>query len=226
MSFETYNVYFSGQIMKDRDPAEVRSRIGKLFKLDGAKLGRLFSGQPVAIKKGLDMEQATKYRVVFREAGALVDIRPAGQAPQAPTPAGEPPGRPEQPPGLSLSAPNGYDLSDCAPSLAPGELPDISELNLDKPGVTLDTRPPPEPLEIDTDDWNLDRPGVTLDATEAPPRARIDTSALTLNAANQGSLEDCREPVKPVPLPNIDHLACVDTDTEPRGKARFRLSED
>jgi hypothetical protein len=224
MSYQTYNVYFSGQIMKDRNPAEVRSNIGKLFKLDGSKLEQLFSGQPVAIKKNLDMEQAVKYRVAFREAGALVDIRPAGQAPLAP--AAVPAGRVEQATGLSLSAPNSYDLSDCAPSVIPRELPDISELNLDKPGVTLDTRLPPEPLEIDTDDWNLDRPGITLDETEPPPVASIDTSELTLNPANQGSLEECQEPVKPAPLPNIDHLACVETESMPQGKARFPVSED
>jgi hypothetical protein len=226
MSFETYDVYFSGQIMKDRDPVEVRARIGKLFKLEGAKLDRLFSGQPVAIKRDLEMEQAVKYRVAFREAGALVDIRPAGQTPGAPTPTAAPAPRTEAPQGLSLSAPNGYDLSDCAPSVTPGELPDISGLDLDKPGVTLDTRPAPQPLTIDTDDWDLDRPGVTLDETEPAPAPRIDTSSLTLNPANQGSLEDCQEPVRPASLPNIDHLACVDSDDETRAKARFSPPED
>ena len=81
MSFETYDVYFSGQIMKDRDPAEVKSRIGALFKLQGAKLDALFSGSPVAIKKGIDMDQAVKYRVAFRDAGALVEIRSFAKPP-------------------------------------------------------------------------------------------------------------------------------------------------
>ena len=224
MSLETYDVYFSGQIIKEHDPSEVRARIGRLFKLEGAKLERLFSGQPVLIKKNLEMEQAIKYRVAFREAGALVDIRPAGHTPGAPVPAPAPATETAQ--GLSLSAPNGYDLSDCTPPVEPRELPDISGLILDQPGVTLDTRAAPEPLVIDTDDWDLDRPGTTLDETEPVPTPRIDTSTLTLNPANQGSLEDCRERVQPAPLPNIEHLACVDTDDAPRGKARFSAPED
>jgi hypothetical protein len=197
-----------------------------MFKLEGAKLERLFSGQPVAIKKNLDMEQAVKYRVAFREAGALVDIRPAGQTTGAPPPSPAPARPTETPQGLSLSAPNSYDLSDCTPLVTPRKLPDISSLDLDKPGVTLDTHPAPEPLVIDTGDWDLDRPGVTLDETKPVPEPRIDTSTLTLNPANQGSLEDCQKPVQPAPVPNIDHLSFVDAEDEPRSKARFSALED
>jgi hypothetical protein len=226
MSQETYDVYFSGQIMRDQDPAEVRARIGDIFKLEGAKLERLFSGRPVAIKKNLGMEQAVQYRVVFRQAGALVDIRPAGHAPSLSSPVDQPPTRVDQSRDLSLSAPKGYDLSDCAPSVTPRELPEFSAMDLDKPGAILDTHPLPEPLRIDTDDWDLDRPGVTLDESAPPPAARIDTSELTLNPANQGSLEDCLKPLQAAPLPNIDHLTCVEPDPVPQGKARFGLSKD
>ncbi len=226
MSFETYNVYFSGRIMKDRDPAEVRQKIGRIFKLEGAKLERLFSGDPVAIKKQVDMEQAVKYRVAFREAGALVDIRPAETPSVTPSPAPEPTAKTDDPQGLSLSAPNSYDLSDCTPPVAAEELPDVSGLNLDQPGIILDTSPEPEPLVIDTDDWDLDRPGVILDATAPPPEAAIDTSELTLDPANQGSLEAYQTPVTPAPLPNIDHLQFAETEEQPHGKARFPVSED
>lgn len=225
MSFETYHVYFSGQLMKDRDPAEVRKKIGRMFKLEGAKLERLFSGEPVAIKKNVDMEQAVKYRVAFREAGGLVDIRPA-TATVTPAPAMEAAAKTDAQQGLSLSAPNSYDLSDCAPRVTASELPDISGLNLDRPGVTLDTSPEPEPLVIDTDDWDLDRPGVTLDESAPPPEPAIDTSELTLDPANQGSLEAYQTPVTPVPLPNIDHLDFTETEEKPRRKARFPVSEE
>ena len=240
MSIETYHVYFSGQIMKDRDPAEVRKKIGQLFKVEGDKLERLFSGQPVAIKKDVDMEQAVKYRVAFREAGALVEIRPASGAPASPAPvqrpAAPPPGpaatAPEpvaqsaEPQSFSLSAPNSYDLSDCTPPAERQPLPDISGLDLDKPGVILDTSAPPQPLSIDTDDWELDRPGVDLDVSEPAPEIAIDTTALTLNPANQGSLEDCQQPVTPAPLPSIDHLEFAEEKPKPQGKAVFHTSED
>ena len=79
MSLDTYDVYFSGATLKDADPAEAKRKVGAIFKLEGEKLERLFSGKPIPIKRGVDMDQAVKYRVAFRDAGALVDIVPAGQ---------------------------------------------------------------------------------------------------------------------------------------------------
>jgi hypothetical protein len=226
MSFETYNVFFSGQIMQDRDPTEVRRKVGKLFKLEGAKLERMFSGQPVAIKRHVDMELAMQYRVAFRQAGALVDIHPAARAPAEPNAAAGSATNHGAAQGLSLSAPRAYDLSDCAPALAPQELPDISRMCMHEPGVILDTSQPAEPLQIDTEGWQLDRPGVELDESEPTPTALIDTSALTLNPANQGSLAEFERVVTPAKLPIIEHLACIEPEHESSDGVRFRLSED
>ncbi|PVV15187.1 MAG: hypothetical protein B6D72_02530, partial [gamma proteobacterium symbiont of Ctena orbiculata] len=81
MTADTYDVYFSGAIIKNNEPAEVKRKIGAVFKLEGEKLDRLFSGKPVPIKRGIDMDRAIKFRVTFRDAGALVDIVPAGDPP-------------------------------------------------------------------------------------------------------------------------------------------------
>ncbi|MEN8166484.1 MAG: hypothetical protein ABFR65_03285 [Pseudomonadota bacterium] len=217
MSLETYNVYFSGQIMKDRDPAEVRKRIGALFKLKEAGLEQLFSGQAVAIKQGVDMEQAVKYRLAFREAGALVDIRPVETGPAASASAPDPRSDVTQHEGFTLSEPNNFDLSDCAPVVKPQEIPDISALDLNQPGVILDERSQPEPLTIDTDELELDRPGISLDETAPPAAAEINTDELTLNPANQGSLEEYQQTVAPAQLPNIDHLRFTEQDEKPKG---------
>ena len=73
MNQESYDVYFSGACLKSADPAEVKRKIGAIFKLEGEKLERLFSGVPVPIKRGVDMDRAVKFRVTFfpgRDAGA------------------------------------------------------------------------------------------------------------------------------------------------------------
>jgi hypothetical protein len=266
MSGEIYDVYFSGVIIKSNDPAEVKRKIGAIFKLQGEKLDRLFCGKPIPIKKGIDMERAIKSRVTFRDAGALLDIVPAGDPPPLPKPAQPPPAKvatadtpqanngltladgPMEPagdadadtppvavPDYELSSVQGFDLSDCTPSLEPVEIPDISSLNMEKPGITLDESPQPEPLTIDTSDLELDKPGATL--IEAPPSETpdIDTADLSLAPANQGSLEDCQTPVEPAPIPNIDHLKVVKSEQAssqgpeqepPRGKAQFKIAED
>ncbi|MEN8179711.1 MAG: hypothetical protein ABFS39_14000 [Pseudomonadota bacterium] len=226
MSFETYDVYFSGKLMKDQDLQAVQNKIGAMFKLEGLKLQRLFSGQPVAIKKGIDMEQAVEYRVAFRDAGALVDIRPTG-TPQQQPPTPAKPGKesgPQTP--LTLSPPNSFDLSDCSAPVTPRPIPDISSLELAKPGIILDEIPSPAPLEIDTEDLELDKPGVILGPSIPQPSVEIDIGDLQLKPANPGNLEEFQPQVDKLPLPNIDHLGFAEQDEKPTGKAAFKISED
>ncbi|RLJ21459.1 hypothetical protein DJ031_03155 [bacterium endosymbiont of Escarpia laminata] len=181
MSFDTYDVYFAGRIIEGKDPAEVRNKVGALFKLEGEKLERLFSGQPVAIKKGIDMDQAVKYRVAFRDAGALVEIRPIEQPRQA-APAAEPQTTaPPTAPDYDLSPANTGSLIDCAMEVKPQVIPDISAIHLDAPGTLIDE-------------------------TEPPPPANIDTGELSVSQAREGSLEDCQIPTPAAPLPDISHL--------------------
>ncbi|MGD8912078.1 MAG: hypothetical protein PVI97_02390 [Candidatus Thiodiazotropha sp.] len=268
MSGEFYDVYFSGAIIKDSDPAEVKRKIGAIFNLQGEKLDRLFSGKPIPIKKGIEMDRAVKFRVTFRDAGGLVDIVPAGDPP--PTPKPVQPSRPRKQAGIAaavsrqvsndltfvdgpmepmananvtpitvpeydLSSAQGFDLSDCAPSVEPAEIPDISSLDMEKPGSTLDESPEPEPLTIDTSALELDRPGVTLIEASLPEAPDIDIADLSMTPANQGSLEDCRKPVEPAPIPNIDHLNVVKPEQElsqgsekkaPQGKAKYKIADD
>jgi hypothetical protein len=265
---ETYDVYFSGVCLKGADPAEVKRKVGAMFKLEGDKLERLFSGKPIPIKRGVDMDQAVKYRVAFRDAGGLVDIVPEGQpapvpkpppaarpeptkapapasttsspspAPQAPSGLSladgplPPPQAPDAPaiesPDYELSAPQGFNLSDCAPQVEPAPIPDTSQLDLDKPGATLDETTPAESLEIDTSALELDDTDSLLDETPPAEEPDIDIAALSMGEAHQGSLEDCQQPVVPAPLPNIDHLKLDQTAAErrPQGKAKFNIAED
>lgn len=264
MNQESYDVYFSGSCLKTTDPLEAKRKIGALFKLKGEKLERLFSGTPVLIKRGVDMDRAIKFRVTFRDAGALVDIVPTGQPapmPQPPTPLPTPPlaatapaptassggrgelslaegppateaDKPTAPlpvPDFDLSAPNDFDLSDCAPEVLAAPLPDISRIDLDKPGSTLDESPAPVPLKIDTEALELDAPGTALIETPRVAPPAIDTGDMTLSAPREGSLESYQVPVAAEPLPDIDHLQLAETSEEeakPRGKAKFAIAED
>jgi len=144
-----------------------------------------------------------------------------------------PSGTEEQPipipvPDFDLSAPNDFNLSDCAPEVPAAPIPDISSLDLDKAGATLDKSPAPEPLEIDTAALELDAPGSTLIEEPVIPPPAIDTGGMSLSAPREGSLEDYRTPVEAAPLPNIDHLELAETSKEekPQGKASFVIAED
>ncbi len=202
MSFETYDLFFSGQVMDGQDMEEVRGRVGKIFGATEAQLDRLFSGTPLPIKKGVDMDTAIKYRVTLREAGALIDVIPAKPAPRAaPTASPTAPGAsisataageaPAEAAGLqmTLAPPRTGSLEDCAPPSQPAEIPDISGLHL----------------------ASQQEPLAAQQVVSAP---EIDTSGLQLFPANEGDLQDCQQEPPPLPLPDISDLRLLDPDQD------------
>ena len=158
MSFEKYDIFFSGELIDGADEAEARSKIGALFKLPPDKVDSLFSGKPVAVKRDVDMDTAVKYRVAFRDAGALINIKPAGKAAaEKPASSAATPAEPqaENDNGMTLAPANTGSLEDCAPKVVPTPIPDISYMNLDDVGTPIDESEPPPPLEVDTSNLSL-----------------------------------------------------------------------
>ena len=201
MSTERYDIFFSGKIIEGQDDAEVRTKIGQMFKAGPQQLERLFSGKPIKVKSGIDLDNAVKYRVAFRDAGALVDIKPAASdaeaSPQQPAPSESAESKPDTPAkaapppteaeDIILLPPNTGSLIDCAPEVIPTPIPDISGIDVANVGATIDE-------------------------SEPPPPANIDTEGLTLNPARTGSLEDCQEPVESLEIPDISALKIVDSE--------------
>lgn len=185
MSETRFDVYFSGQVVEGQDRAQVMQTIGKLFNASGAALEQLFSGRPVRIKSAVDQDTAVAYRVRFRDAGALVDIRPlqrqgtqdgSGQA-QASDYSTE----------MSLLPAHSGSLIDCATEVAPAKIADISDICLSAAGEILDNTPPPAP-------------------------AVIDTSGISVSPARTGSLEDCQPATNPAPAADISGLRLEQPD--------------
>jgi len=176
MSSQTFDIIFSGQLIEGNNRDEVKTKIGVIFGADDDLLDKLFSGKPVIIKSGVDDEAATKYRVAFRKAGALIEIKPstAESASTAPSPK-------KASNGLTLLPANTGSLIDCAKDVTPQQIPDIDHISLASAGVIIDESPDPEPVQIDTSD-------------------------LSLNPANSGTLEECTKGVEPSPIPDISHL--------------------
>jgi hypothetical protein len=214
MSAETYDVYFSGAILKDADSAEVKRKIGAMFKLEGDKLERLFSGQPRQIKRGIDMDQAIRFRVAFRDAGALVDIVPAGEPPPDPAaraaakprpeqplpPAGQTPeSRPSEPATSGLTLADGPLPVPPQPPAPPIQAPDYG-LSAPKEFNLSDCAPPVEPAPLpDISALDLDKAGVIIDESPSPQPLEIDIEALMLDAPGTTLIET--EEVAP---PQID----------------------
>lgn len=187
-----FDIYFRGQLMDGASPEAARSAIGQMFRLDGSDLERLFSGKPVRIKKGVDADTAGRYRVAFRKAGALIEVVPEGAPEPAPpqaTPERADATVPTEEHALQLLPPRTGSLEDCAPAVQPREIPDISWMALDLPGVTLDETSPTPPAAIDTADLSMSSPGGY-------------------------SLEDCVAGEPAPPVPDTSHLSIQDRAQE------------
>ncbi len=188
MSAQCYDIFFSGKTVAGADLAEVKQKLARIFNTESGQIEYLFTGNPVKVKSGVDQETAIKYRVAFRNAGALVEIQSADpvttQARAAPpaTPAGESTIASGE---MTLLPARTGSLIDCAPTIQPAPLPDTSALSLAKPGTLLDQTTP-------------------------PPAVAIDTGTLSLLPANTGTLEECQIKKNPAALPDISQLKIVD----------------
>ncbi|NVJ51365.1 MAG: hypothetical protein HWE11_13325, partial [Gammaproteobacteria bacterium] len=70
-----FDIVFAGRIVPSKTEAEVKQNLARLFKTQPENIERLFSGQEVSIKKGLDYAQAMKYQSALKQAGALVLLK-------------------------------------------------------------------------------------------------------------------------------------------------------
>lgn len=210
MPEERFDIFFSGKLIDEQEAAQARERIRKLFNASDAQLERLFSGKPVAVKKAVDLDSATRYRLAFRKAGALIDIRPSSaSAAQAATQ------RATNKVGLTLEPPNSGSLETFAPIVQAQALPDISGLRLEAPGAPIDTTPAPQKAHIANEQFNLvqDSNWSLEDCQpESLPLPERDISHLDLATADDES--HIPPPPKPAPLPDISALKLLEPEVD------------
>lgn len=77
---DRFNVEFEGRLLDGADPAEVKSRLAQLLKVDPDTVERLFTGQPATIKKNVDRQAADKVAESLERIGAKCRIVPAVEA--------------------------------------------------------------------------------------------------------------------------------------------------
>lgn len=179
-----FNVVFSGETVAGADPATVKANVGRLFRVEGATLDRLFSGQNVILKKGIDQAAAMKIRAAMKQAGAiarLVDLA----APEAPPPAPATPPVPTPAPASLTVAGVGSDLIRPEERTLPEPVVvDLSGISMAPPRAELlrpDERPVVVPVVVDTSAMSMAPPGTPLEELrEERPPVNPDISHLRL----------------------------------------------
>lgn len=72
---QQFDVFFRGDILPGETLADVKGRLGTLFKLESTKVDQLFSGRPTAIRRNLDEVSAKKYQQALLKIGAVTELR-------------------------------------------------------------------------------------------------------------------------------------------------------
>lgn len=67
---ESYNVVFRGQVIEGFTSQQVQHRLQQSMRLNDAQLRKLFSGNPVPLKKGITLEQAQDLQLKLAKIGA------------------------------------------------------------------------------------------------------------------------------------------------------------
>lgn len=74
MSERRFDIIFDGSVINGSDPLAVKERVQQLFKLDASAAEKLFSGNPIVIKKSVDRKTATQYQQAMTKAGAKIQM--------------------------------------------------------------------------------------------------------------------------------------------------------
>lgn len=83
---ETYSVVMTGKIADGFELAQVKANVSKLFKLSDGQVEKMFSGKPVAIRRGVEKEQALKLSAVLVKSGALAVVKASAPVAEQPKP--------------------------------------------------------------------------------------------------------------------------------------------
>lgn len=74
MSGARFDISFDATLKPDADPEQTRARLADIFKLDAQGVARLFSGESIVVKRNIDAATAARYKRVFDEAGAVLNL--------------------------------------------------------------------------------------------------------------------------------------------------------
>lgn len=137
---ETYRLVFAGEILDGQHAAVVRKRLLETLKLTDAAADKLFSGQPVIVKRAVDRAAAIKLQQQFKQCGARLRVKamPGEASAEAAEQASAPAARPASESGASFDlAAVGVDLASPEGRNAPDPQIDTSHLSLEAAGSLL-----------------------------------------------------------------------------------------
>lgn len=178
-----YDVVFRGELQAGEDPGVVRQRLAALFKSPPGAIERLFSGQPVILRRDVDEVTASRYRDALRKAGAVCHLRPSaagGARGDAPPPAAAASERTPAPPRAGSRGESGDESGVESGVEVPPPSPDLASATILPAGTPFDQPPRAAPPTFDFAGLSLAEAGETIAESRTAPVRDIDTSHLAI----------------------------------------------
>lgn len=205
-----YDVFFTGKLVEGADPNTARDSFAKLFKASPEAVEKFFNGKAQALKRGVNKEEALKYKAALHKAGMMVAFKAhqteASAAAPQPAVAGEE--------DWSL-APVGSDVlkPDERHDVAPREI-DTSAIKMVSAFATVEEEAKPVPPAPDTSHISVAQAGEDLlvDKPEAPPPLPLDLDSITL-APPGTELEELHDDLPPLD-PDISGLSMAEAGVD------------
>lgn len=235
MAEEKFDLVFRGELVPGAELGQVKQNLARLFKMDSARIEKLFSGRAIVLKRGMSMDAAAQYRIAIKKAGARLDTVPSKAEPKAAAPAAPKPvsavsrpaedARPSRssapqpgagaPPGgdLLTLAPAGATLVEAAPEGAPERQVDTEHLSLRSGGgVLVDEHEIARAgaVAVRGEDFGLAPAGAdVLKPEERSVAPQVDLDLSHLSAEVPGERLEAPKPPPP-PAPDISRLSLVE----------------
>ncbi len=191
MSQKTFDVVFSGKLVEGAALEKVKANVAALFKVEVAKVGRLFSGGAVPIKKGVDAATAKKYQMALLKAGAICKVVDRSAATARPvSAAAKPSTRAPSPASTAASSQAAAELQRSVVKAPPKSLGELGAAQIDAPGVTLVEHQEVPPPQIDTSALSVDQVGADLTEHEEVPELQVDLSTFSVGEVGESLGEE------------------------------------
>jgi len=184
MSTVVYAIVFSGGVIDGFQLISVKAHMAKMLKADVNTMAKLFSGNPIVLKRTTDKDLAVKYGAALKKVGA--DVRIKAVKTNAPLPTRKRPA-----PQAAADAPHAPDTSGL--SLMPLE------------GELVEPSPPPPPPPVDLSGLEvLENDGSPIIEPSPVEILELDLSEYSVREADGSPLvEPSNEPVPHVDAPDF-----------------------
>ncbi len=202
---EEFRLVFSGEVQEGQHPAVVKKRLSAVLKLDDERMGVLFSGKAVVVKKATDAKTAARYQEAFNKAGARLRVLPSEEASVADVPKNESTA-PESPAQASSqpAAPQPTPPQPAPPQPAPPQPEEepndpsataaggLGVLPVGSDMLNPDEREAEQAVDVSTDHLSVQGSVFTVpdDDVDAPPAPDVDHISLADLGAELGNAGD------------------------------------